>query len=268
MKVYSDIVYDYIDGKSVDQYKQKWFFKQQGYMFVEPSYKCEHIKSVQKIFEKIKEIIDDFVPCNSKIWDVIFPNWKKIIDEVTVNLIVGFPEPNDATVLKAPDGHNNVILDLGIWTKYEGKCDISSLVHNLLTHELCHICIGATIKEIDDDTQSNDYLTNLDANTFHEGFAHLISFENKEIDEVDWNNEKWKKVKDKNMQIMKSALCVTDDAEQKRFLYDAIFGKYEEKYACMCGMFYLVDCWKTKGVLGLEEEFKLGYHGFSKRTIE
>lgn len=267
MKINADIVCDYIDGKSIEPYKERWFFITDGYMFVKPSYEREHIELVRRIFEQIKETIEDFIPCNSKIWDALFPNWKKIIDEVTVNLIVGFPEPNDATVLKAPDGQNNVILDLGIWTKYEGKCDIASLVHNLLTHELCHVCIGATIKGIDDDLKSGDYITNLDANTFHEGFAHLISFENKEIDEINLNNEKWQKVKDKNRKRMQSALGITDIIEQKKFLYDAIFGNYEEKYACMCGMFYLMDCWKRKGILGLEEEFKIGYHNFSKRTI-
>ncbi|BCN30987.1 DUF5700 domain-containing putative Zn-dependent protease [Anaeromicropila herbilytica] len=267
MRIYNDIVRDYIEGNSLEHHKKLWFFQSQRYKFVEPSYEHEHIDSVKRIYENIMNTIENFVPCNSEIWDALFPNWEKIIEEVTVNLIVGFPEPNDATVLKAPDGTNNVILDLGLWTKYESKCNIASVVHNLLTHELCHICIGESIKGIDNDIESNDYLTNLDANTFHEGFAHLISFDNKEIDEVDWDNEKWKIVKDKSRIKMQSAICAIDSIKQKEYLYDAVFGNYEDKYACMSGMFYLVNCWKRIGILGLQEEFNKGYHGFSKRTI-
>ncbi len=267
MKINADIVRDYIEGKSIISYSDKWFFNTQGYSYAEPSYESDHIESVRRIYTQIKDSIDNFIPCNLKIWDALFPNWKEILDSVIINLIIGYPEPNDATVLKEPDGQNNVILDLGLWTKYEGKCDITGVIHNLLTHELCHVCIGKTIKDIDADIESSDYIINLDANTFHEGFAHLVSYDDKDIDMVQWDSESLQKVKAKSKSMMRSALFATDSLEQKKYLYDAIYGNYYDKYACMCGMLYLVDCWKAKGILGLEEEMKKGYQGFSKRTI-
>jgi hypothetical protein len=267
MKIYSDIVLDYIAGKAIGSYKEQCFFKKQGYMFVEPSYEREHREAVKRIYYIINDTISDFTPCNSNIWDVLFPTWKLTLENVTVNLIIGYPEPNDATVLKDPDGQNNVILDLGLWTKYEGKCEIASVVHNLLTHELCHVLIGATVKDIDNDTESSNYITNLDANTFHEGFAHLISFDDKEIDDVNWGLEKLQIVKDKSRERMQSALGATDITEQKNNLFEAVYGNYYDKYPCMCGMFYLVDCWKSKGVLGLKEEFQNVFHGFSRKTL-
>lgn len=267
MKINSDIVLAYIEGKSIRPYDEQWFFKVQGYTFSEPSYEREHIEAVNRIFNLISNTISDFTPCNSNIWDMLFPTWRSILENVTINLIIGYPEPNDATVLKEPHGESNVILDLGLWTKYEGKCDIASVVHNLLTHELSHVLIGATIKDIDQDTESSNYITNLDANTFHEGFAHLISYDDKEINEVNWDDKKLQTVKDKSRVRMQSALSATDITQQKNYLYDAIYGNYYDKYACMCGMFYLVDCWKSKGILGLKEEFQKGYHEFSKRAL-
>ncbi len=267
MRINADIVCDYLEGKSIIPHKEEWFFKVQGYLYEEPSYESEHIESVRRIFAHMKNVIENFVPCNFKIWDELFPNWYEIIDEVIIYLIIGFPEPNDATVLKSPVGKNCVILDLGLWAKYEGKGDIASIIHNLLTHELCHVCIGKTIKGIDDDMENGEYITKLDANTFHEGFAHLISYEDKDIDRVEWDKENLQKVKEKSKKIMKSAICATDSVEQKNYLYDAIYGNYYDKYACMCGMLHLVECWKKKEILGLREEFNKGYHGFSIRAL-
>ncbi|SCK03184.1 Uncharacterised protein [uncultured Clostridium sp.] len=44
MKIKSEIVNSYIDGKSINKYKEEWVFKYDVYMFVEPSYKVDHRK--------------------------------------------------------------------------------------------------------------------------------------------------------------------------------------------------------------------------------
>lgn len=268
MRIRAEIVNDYIHAKDISRYKDEWFFKSDGHTFVEPSYEKQHRESVERIFNHIKSGLENFIPCNVEIWEKLFFNWREIIDNVTINLIVGSPEPYDATVLRALNSESNVILDLGLWTKYEGKCDIPSVVHNLLTHELCHVCIGKTIQGIDDDIESENYLINLDANTFHEAFAHLISFEDKDINEVQWDTEEWQGVKEKCRKTMRVALVETDIDKQCEFLNDAICGNYKEKYAAISGMFYLVDYWREKGLVGLEEVFKSGYCGFTKKTAD
>lgn len=60
----------------------------------------------------------NFTPTNKKIWDALFKDWRSIINRVRVNLIMGYSEPNDATVMKNPQGASEVILDLGCWVKY------------------------------------------------------------------------------------------------------------------------------------------------------
>ncbi|MDF2908589.1 MAG: hypothetical protein K0R34_3910, partial [Herbinix sp.] len=80
MKINSDIVSDYINGRYIKSYKEQWFFKMQGYMFVDPSYESEHIEAVKRIFHMINNIIYDFTPCNSKIWDILFPTWRLTLE--------------------------------------------------------------------------------------------------------------------------------------------------------------------------------------------
>ncbi|GEM_PF-6754749 len=51
MKIKAEIIHDYIEGKSINMYKEEWFFKYDGHMFVEPSYESDHRESVRRIFE-------------------------------------------------------------------------------------------------------------------------------------------------------------------------------------------------------------------------
>ena len=60
----------------------------------------------------------DFQPFNRELWDILFQNWRLVLERVEVYLTIGLPEPNDATVIKSPLGNNVIVLDLGCWTKY------------------------------------------------------------------------------------------------------------------------------------------------------
>jgi len=86
-------------------------------------------------------------------------------------MIVGLPDMFDALVILDPSGDSQVVLDLSNWVVYEGKHNIGNVIHNLLTHELCHVCIGAIYRKIEADSESADYITRIDAMTFNEGFA-------------------------------------------------------------------------------------------------
>lgn len=65
---------------------------------------------------------------------------------------------------------------------------------------------------------------------------------------------------------MRATLAETDPEKEKQCLYDAICGKYYEKFACMCGMLYLANQWETKGMDGLKAAFS-NYHGFAAKTL-
>lgn len=49
---------------------------------------------------------------------------------------------------------------------------------------------------------------------------------------------------------MKLALMETNPQSQEQYIYEANFGNYYDKYACMCGM---ID--------------NQGYHGFARKCI-
>ena len=140
----------------IEKYKDRWYYKIDGIGYKMPNYDYEDRKKVEKCYNALISELKDFVPCNVLIWDSIFPNWKRIIVNVKVNLIVGFPEPYDAVTEKDPDGITNIIFDMSQWAQYMDNNDIRDIARNLITHELCHVCIENIIPEIMCDT--DDYI--------------------------------------------------------------------------------------------------------------
>ena len=54
----------------------------------------------------------------------------------------------------------------------------------------------------------------------------------------------------------------TNEEKQSKYLYDAIFGNYYDKFACMAGMLYLANVWAKGGIPALTREFSKSYKGF------
>lgn len=273
MKVISDIIKAYLNQESLEKYKNQWIYKTVGRgelqgenAFIMPPMEESFRSTVKIISDLMDYAVRDFIPVNKVIWDELFPGWKEILAKTEVHFIIGLPEPYDATVLISEDGIVNVILDIGCWVKYYGKCKLEEVVHNILTHELCHVCIHSIYQSIEADGEGEDYLTCLDANTFNEGFAHLLSYNDKNMDETDWKSDKLSGVFKNSKQQLKYAIMENDRSRQEKYLYDAIFGDYYNKYACMAGMLYLADCWMKNGTEALIKEFQRGYAGFASKV--
>lgn len=271
MRIDSTIVQAYISGANLCKYKNEWFFSGSTLdvdlgknIFTLPPDDDSLRESVRNIAQCFRRVVEKFEPVNRPIWDALFPDWQE--KETVVDLIVGFPEPYDAVTMKSPDGQTHLIFDLICWNKYGSMANFNEIIRNLLTHELTHFLIGCYYPEADAAVESPNYLTKLDAYTFHEGFAHLISFNATEIDNVDWHSAQLEKVYSSCKERMRAALAETDPEKEKQFLYDAICGKYYEKFACMCGMLYLANQWETKGMDGLKTAFS-DYHGFAAKTL-
>lgn len=266
------LVDDYLAGRDMTMHKDAWYFTASTVstdigrnIFTLPPTDDASKATVRFLADFLSGEISDFDPINKAVWDELFPSWET--ESVNIDLIVGFPAPYDATTEYAPDGKLHIIFDLVQWINYAGLNNLDAIVRNLLTHEITHQLISKHCDAIDEAMESRDYLLRLDANTFNEGFAHLISFDGKGLDCVDWHSEKLENVYEAAKATMKAALIETDKAKQEEYLYSAVCGAYYEKFACMCGMLYLAKCWEKDGVSGLKSELA-EFRGFAKKTIE
>ena len=244
MKLYTDIVTDYLAGRSLAAHAQEWFFTQPGYCFQEPDGSDAQKAAVMQVYEQVLRTVETFVPGNRPVWDALFPDWQDILRGAETALIVGYPPPNDAVVLKSPAGVDTAVLDMGLWVQYLGAVPVERVAHNLLTHELCHVCIHRHRPELDAAQETGDYLSRLDAFTFDEGFAHFVSYNDREANQVDWDAPELRAVWTRSAAAMRSARQETQPAQQQEQLHSAVFGSYYDKYACMCGLYYLARCWQ------------------------
>lgn len=274
MKIDDHIVKAYLEGRKLAGCGEEWYFTRSEIaeaagknIFTEPENSAVMKEKVKQVYDEICTSVKNFTPGNVEIWDALFHDWRAALEESALDLIVGLPEPYDATALCDTSGNQHMIFDLVCWTKYLENYDLSQLVQNLLTHELCHVLLYQQAEQLENALASGDYLTKLDAVTFDEGFAHLVSYKGKNISEISWKDDKLAEVWRKNSQRMKEALAEREPVEQNRKLDEAVCGKYNEKFACMCGMLYLADLRQSGGIQALQEVYAAGFRGFAQKAV-
>lgn len=271
MKIDTTIVDAYLNSEDVSKFSSLWLYTDRTECGIENVFQIPPDEEAKRrvVFRMKEEIVSyasTFVPCNSWLWDTLFADWRNFLDSVTLDLIVGYPNTNDASVKQAPDGKQHMIFDLLCWEKYLGVMPLSDLSQNLLTHELFHVMVAKCFPDIEDVEMRGEYAEQLDAIAFNEGFAHLVSYKRQEIDTVSWGGEELTAVYRAAVSKMKNALQEKSPERQKQYIYDANFGKYYDKYACMCGMIYLGRQWKSGGAPRLKELFRQGYRGFAAKS--
>lgn len=267
MKINDQIIRDYLAGKSIAGYGGMWFFQEKR-AFTEPSYSNREQEAVETVYRSLLPEAETFRPLNREVWDALFPGWPGALEGACVDLVIGFPQPYDAMAMRDGAGAYHIIFDLLCWTAYLGKTDLRAVARNLLTHELCHMLIGRSVAGIDEDLAGGAYPDMLDAVTFHEGFAHLVSYGGKELADTDWASPELLRVHEASRAELGRALAARDGAEREAYLARANCGGYYEKFACMAGMLYLAGVWRQGGAAALAERFRAGYHGFAKRCAE
>ena len=271
MKIDTTIVDAYLDSEDISRFSSMWLYTGRiedgvGSIFHAPPAAEAKCEVVSRIKEEIITHASTFVPCNAPIWEALTENWRGFLEEATMDLVVGLPEPHDASVRQAPDGKHHIIFDLLCWEKYLDLMPLSDISQNFLTHELFHVMVGKKFPDIECLEMQGGYIDQLDAITFNEGFAHLVSYNGQEINTVSWDGEKLTDVYDASVFKMKDALRENSPEKQKQYVYEASFGNYYDKYAAMCGLIYLGRQWQSGGILRLKELFDQGYCGFAARS--
>lgn len=216
MIINTEIVDAYLNGEDINPYASMFIYNQ-GDRNIFQGPKKDKVEVVSNIKDEIINHVKDFVPTNKRIWDILFKDWQNDLDNIILDLVVGCKEPNDAFVLKDLNGRHHMIFDLLCWEKYVGKISLSKLSQNLLTHELFHVLIGKYYTDIEKSEQFGNYRDKLDAISFNEGFAHLVSYNQQEINSVEW--EKLEDIYIQSINKMKLALTETNPQSQENNTY-------------------------------------------------
>lgn len=233
---------------------------------VDLNYSKDEKEFMRSIAAELRSGIEEFVPNNLVLWETLFPDWKERMKEVTIYLLVGLAKGYDAVALADKMGNPIMVYDIGNWLIYK-DLNLREIIGNLLTHELCHIGLHHIYPELRD-TSVMTYKERLNAISFDEGFAHLLSFENQDISSIDWDEEKFEKIFMDSKKTMEGALMEKDQDKQEEFIQASMTGAYQDKFGAMLGMIYLARQWTDHGNKGLVVLLQEGYKGFLSRVME
>jgi len=264
IRISVELVRDYLNG-TLQAHADEWYFNPPRFLTV-PSGDDSTKGKILSCLEAILTQLDHFTPINRAAFDELFPMWEN--EELIVDLIVGFPSPYDAITEKAPDGKTHVVLDVYQLASYDLPPEqISSVINGLLTHEFAHVLIHSQFPTIEADENGSDYILAMNAITFDEGIAHLLSYKSKDLSDIDWNSQELKEVYERSKTALKSALAEKDHERQAALLEEANTGNFYDKFAAMSGMFYLAEQWNNDGIQGLKQELALGYRDLVLRIL-
>jgi hypothetical protein len=234
MQLDISIVQSYLQGK--EDYAEHWLFSHiadnGAYLFDKPD--AAQREAVTEALEQTQAALQDFRPYNLELFSALFPDWRERIRDVRVILAVGCPAPYDAMV-RAYDGREYIIYDLIRFLEYQkfGK-DIPSLIRQLLTHEVSHVCLHADYPVV-----TAPYREKLGYIAFDEGFAHLLAFADG-IEHCDFRAMLQAHQQDARDKLS-AALSETDPRRQAEYLEASNSGPYWDKFAAISGKLYLAS---------------------------
>lgn len=254
MIIDAHIVEDYIEGKDLSQYKDDWIYycisEESVFEMPDP----ENRVWVSKLYQKIRDQIENFTPCNGKAIRRLFPQFDRISNDYMIRLVVGFPDPYDAMVLEH-DGKACLVFDLIQFQEDSLREDYSC--HRVLTHELIHLCLREDYPESDE----MSYGEALNYIAFNEGFAHALPYpedlQDFVFDEI--LEKKFEAAREK----LRTALAETDENRQKIYRRMANTGNYWDKFAAIAGKLYLL-----RHIDELKGIYKQGWRDFTARILE
>lgn len=254
MIIDAHILTDYIEGKDLNQYKDYWIYNCFGNQSIFEIPDSKNKEWVAKLYKKIRNQIENFIPSNKDVVRRLFPQFDRIANNYTILLVVGFPDPYDAMVLEH-NGKAYMVFDLIQFQEDSLNEDYSC--HGVLTHELIHLCLMEDYPT----AYEMSYVEDLNYTAFNEGFAHALTYVENIYGFVfdGFLEEKFKMAK----HTLRAALAETDKQKQKKYSRNADTGEYWDKFASIAGMLYLL-----RHIDDIERIYKEGWHDFTARILE
>ena len=260
MKIEDSIVKAYLEKKPSSEYSNHWIFSNvisDTNVFIEPPF--ERTTEVENCQKQLVKLYDNFILRNENLIHNVFHDAPAIVENANILHTVGLPWPYTA-LMRTHKDVDYIVFDLIHFSDGILKgTDISAMVSNLLSHELIHVIINANYRH--SYKQDYSYREMLDFISFHEGFAHLLSY--KENIENYQPDDKYKARFFEAKGKLALALSEKNSALQKQYLLESNTGEYWSKFAAASSMIYLM-----KNIGSLREVYEAGWKGYAQSIID
>lgn len=257
MKIDTSIIDNYLDNKSVENFKNHWIYNKivEGkYLFSSPP--IEYIDKHIEIKKLLVKTLEDFKPIRQKEWEEVYGNNYDFSEDTNTMIIIGSPEPYDAFVRSDDEGNKVMIFDV---ERLRGYYDfIEKAVKILVNHELSHIKANKIYNFYNEGISNKEKLKQL---LFDEGFAHYLTYShlndlNDQEKYLQYRSNSYEKLYD----VIKSEITqeVLDEGNSGPFwdkyisisgyftIFDYIADGGSAKYLFNKGYEYFWNCWISK----------------------
>ena len=253
MKIDSSIIKSYLQEKPSAEYSNHWIYSEVEYghtIFSEPD--ISRLSEVEHCLKKTNEVCNNFIFRNNDLIHDLFSNASSVITQSNVLLVVGVPTMYDAMV-REHDGVFYIVFNLISYADYvKSGHDLNEIITNFLTHELVHLMIYQKYP-----VEEFNYIEYLDYISFHEGFAHLLSYKDNIVHYqlVDAYKVRFD-IAQKKLIV---AINETDTTLRNKYKSEINTGSYWDKIGAISSMLFLM-----KHIESLNKIYEQGWRGYTK----
>ena len=247
----------YLAKEPDTNYSNHWIFSaiESGRnVFTKPD--ISRAAEVEYCQEQIIGICDNFTFRNNELVYEIFDDIPKALEQANILLTVGMPSIYDATV-KEHQGEFYMIFDLINFANYGTKgVNLPDLINGLLSHELSHVLINDKYPP-----KEFSYVEQLNYISFHEGFAHLLSYK-EDITNYQPDETVYKAHFDNAKEKLLAALEEKDPILRQKYQIKVNTGSYWDKFGAIASKLYLM-----KHIDALKSIYNEGWNNYTNKIV-
>lgn len=247
MQYDNSIVSAFLNGTDITNEKYFYFLK---------NYKTPDIKRkdiVKELDHQLKTILDEFPTFNKNLFNKLFPNIKKDLNNFCILAVVG----TEQNCIVDKEGTVYILIDLIHIANYTRI--VSQMVYimqNYLTLEITKYLITKQYP-----LTSNNYIDILNHLSFTNGLSNYLAW-NESCDNYIFYTPKYDTYKEKSFGLLAQAIEIDDISLQQRLLENIPSADFWNQFPIIAGMFYFDDVYREKGYDGILEIYNRGPKDF------
>jgi len=235
MNIDSSIIDQYLAKKPSSYYSNHWVFDQiepRKNVFTPPDE--SRAIEVENCRQYFVDIYSNFIFLNNDLVHGIFDHIPQALKKANILLTVGMPAVYDAMV-REYQGKIYMIFDLINFANYGAKgANLPDLISALLSHELVHVLINEKYPP-----EEFNYIEHLNYISFHEGFAHLLSYK-EDITNYRPDKAEYKARFENAKEKLLTALNEKDPIAREKYQIEVNTGSYWDKFGAIASKLYLM----------------------------
>lgn len=253
MIIHDEVIHQFIHDKNIDASIFSVYPKNFELSTPNPMRK----DVVLELHSQLLPILQQHSLFNISIMKQLDTSFEIFLNNVHIHLVVNAPKPYDIYTFMDNQNEFHMYID---FIQIADQTPIVSRMMFIIQNQISEQCYLTYLKK-QIKASSQDYLLNLNYQSFIYGFSTLLSWSN-DIEKYTFQKPEYDQRKQQAFGMLMESIQIQElnkQAQILKFLEDASFW---DQFTNVAGMFYLYDMYLEDGLDALKEIYKLGYTNF------